>query len=173
MKSVKIKSVFIVVLIGILYFSGIAAIVYPMISNVISLSTSRTAISDYVETVKQMPDETIAEKFSLADKYNADLAKGIYKDGLERSLCDKNGIWQTEGVTPIELTVDILENNFPTAELIGWYPCDDEKNGFHIDYCPEGIMPSGDYDEFTACVKYVHELQTLITIFKIDKQIVL
>lgn len=92
MKSVKIKSVFIVVLIGILYFSGIAAIVYPMISNVISLSTSRTAISDYVETVKQMPDETIAEKFSLADKYNADLAKGIYKDGLERSLCDKNGI---------------------------------------------------------------------------------
>lgn len=98
---------------------------------------------------------------------------GIRSDNGFYALCDKNGIWQTEGVTPIELTVDILENNFPTAELIGWYPCDDEKNGFHIDYCPEGIMPSGDYDEFTACVKYVHELQNLITIFKIDKQIVL
>jgi hypothetical protein len=98
---------------------------------------------------------------------------GIRSDNGFYVLCDNNGIWESEGVTPIELTVDILENNFPTAELIGWYPCDDEKNGFHIDYCPEGIMPSGDYDEFTACVKYVHELQNLITIFKIDKQIVL
>lgn len=98
---------------------------------------------------------------------------GIRSDNGFYVLCDNNGIWESEGVMPIELTVDILENNFPTAELIGWYPCDDEKNGFHIDYCPEGIMPSGDYDEFTACVKYVHELQNLITIFKIDKQIVL
>ena len=66
MSSVKVKRVFIVVLIGILYFSGIAAIVYPMISNVVSLSDSKVAITDYVGTVKQMPEDSLSEKLRLA-----------------------------------------------------------------------------------------------------------
>ena len=92
LSSVKVKRIFIVVLIGILYFSGIAAIVYPMISNVVSLSDSKVAITDYVGTVKQMPEDSLSEKLRLAEKYNSDLADGIYKDGLERVLCDKSGI---------------------------------------------------------------------------------
>lgn len=88
----KNNRIIVIVLIGVLYFSGIAAIVYPMISNVVSLSTSKTTISDYVEAVKQMPDEEIADKFRLADKYNSDIAKGEYNDGYEHSLCDKGGV---------------------------------------------------------------------------------
>lgn len=91
-KFFKNNRIIVIVLIGVLYFSGIAAIVYPMISNVVSLSTSKTTISDYVETVKQMPDEEIADKFRLADIYNSDIANGEYNDGYERSLCDEGGV---------------------------------------------------------------------------------
>lgn len=92
MNSFKAKSIFIFVAIACLYFSGVAAIIYPMISNVLSLSTSRTVIENYDQTVEKMDNTDIKTKLENADKFNADIAKGIYHDGLERSLCDENGL---------------------------------------------------------------------------------
>ena len=92
LKYVKAKHIIVFVLIGCLYFSGVAAIIYPMISNVISLMSSKTVISDYVETVEQMPDEEISGKFQQAQEYNSLIASHNYKNGLERCLCDENGL---------------------------------------------------------------------------------
>ena len=92
LNHLKAKHLVIFALIDCLYFAGIAAILYPMISNVYSLSTSKTVISDYETAVAEMPDKVIETKFKNADKYNADIAKGIFNDGLERSLCDDEGL---------------------------------------------------------------------------------
>lgn len=90
--KIKAKHIYIFALIGVLYFSGIAAIVYPMISNVHSLKNSKSAITDYKDEVKNMPDEDIEKKFRNADKYNADIANGVYKDGLEFSLSSNSEV---------------------------------------------------------------------------------
>lgn len=92
MKAVKTKHIFIFVLIGVLYFAGISAILYPMVSNVYSLITSKSVITDYKKTVEQMPDSEINDKFRLADQYNAGLAEGKYDHSLERCLCDSEGL---------------------------------------------------------------------------------
>ena len=91
-KHNSLKHLVIFALIGCLYFAGIAAILYPMISNVYSLSTSKTVISDYETAVAEMPDKVIETKFKNAEKYNSDIAKGIFNDGLEKSLCDNDGL---------------------------------------------------------------------------------
>lgn len=92
MNFLKAKHIFIFIAIGCLYFAGIAAILYPMVSNVYSLSTSKTVISDYDVEVAKMPEDVIDDKFENAKKYNADIANGKYNDGLEKSLCDENGL---------------------------------------------------------------------------------
>lgn len=63
-----------------------------MVSNVYSLTTSKTVISDYDKAVEEMPDNVIEKKLENAQQYNADLARGVFKDGLERSLADENGL---------------------------------------------------------------------------------
>lgn len=90
LNSVKVKHIFIFVLIGCLYFAGVSAIIYPMVSNVYSLTTSRNVISDYEKKVEQMPDYEIEQKFKNANQYNTDVAQGIYNDGLEKSLCNED-----------------------------------------------------------------------------------
>lgn len=92
MNDNKLKTTFFIIAVGFLYFSGVAAILYPMASNVLSLSTSRTAISDYVETVRAMPEEEKSQLWETAEKYNRDIADSNYSDGLERCLCDKDGL---------------------------------------------------------------------------------
>ncbi len=92
LKAVKSKHIFIFVLIGCLYFSGFAAILYPMVSNVYSLMTSKTTISDYQYVVDNMPEKEISDKFSLADEYNSKLAKGEFDHKLEKCLCQEDGI---------------------------------------------------------------------------------
>ena len=92
MKKLNAKSIFIFIAIGCLYFSGVAAIVYPMVSNIISLSSSKTVISDYVETVEKMDSSEIDAKIEKARLHNKNLAELIYDDGLERVLCGSDGV---------------------------------------------------------------------------------
>jgi len=92
LKKISVKHIYIFVLIGILYFSGISAIVYPMISNVYSLVNSKSEINTYDKEIKEMPDNVIDEKLKKANQYNSDLAKRKYDDGLERSLCNESGL---------------------------------------------------------------------------------
>lgn len=90
--KINSKHLFIFIAIACLYFAGVAAIVYPMISNVYSLSTSRTVISGYEQKVKEMDRTEIEEKFKNAEKYNTDLARHIYQEGYEKAICDENGL---------------------------------------------------------------------------------
>ena len=92
LKAVKAKHIFIFVLLRCLYFSGFAAILYPMVSNVYSLMTSKTTISDYQEVVEQMPEKEISDKFKLAAEYNSKLAKGEFDHELEKCLCQEDGL---------------------------------------------------------------------------------
>lgn len=92
MNQQKSKPVFFAVAVGFLFFAGVAAILYPLVGNIYSLSTSRTVISDYVETVTQMPEKEKDDHIEKAIRYNIDIAGGKFDDGLERCLCDENGL---------------------------------------------------------------------------------
>ena len=91
-KKVKYKKAVVLSAIGLLYFLGIAAIIYPMISNVVSLSGSRTVINNYTKTVEQTDKSDIDDRLQRAEKYNADLAKGIYHGADEKVLCGADGL---------------------------------------------------------------------------------
>lgn len=76
-----------------------------------------------------------------------------------------------EFIKPIPLSDEILEDNFPKPDIFGWWRCDKESDGYRIEYTPDGDFPSGDYNGFVACVKYVHQLQHLISAFNIKTTI--
>lgn len=82
----------IIVIIGVLYFAGVAMVIYPIVGNVYSMSTSRAVINDYENSVGNMSDDDIENKFKLADEYNTKLAKGVYDKQLSKALNSENGI---------------------------------------------------------------------------------
>lgn len=92
MKVKKGKHVIIVAALGLLYFFGVAAIIYPMIGNVYNLSTSKAIISSYNDDVKEMDDSDIKEKYKNAAEYNSRLLKGVFDEELSRSLNMRDNI---------------------------------------------------------------------------------
>ncbi len=92
LKLTKKKRFWIVIVIGVLYFAGVAMVIYPMVGNIYSMSTSRSVIKDYEKTVENMSDGEIENKFRLADEYNTMLANGSYDEALSKSLNAENGI---------------------------------------------------------------------------------
>lgn len=86
MKLSRKKHILILTAIGLVYFIGIAAIVYPIIGNIYSINSSRAVISSYASKVEKMSSDEIETKFRNARKYNEDVAQKIYNDGYERSL---------------------------------------------------------------------------------------
>ena len=92
MKKLTTRNILFFIAVGCLYFAGVAAILYPMVSNILSLSTSKTVIKEYVSTVENMPSEEINDTLASARKYNQDVASFVFNDGLERVLCDENGL---------------------------------------------------------------------------------
>ena len=77
MKKLKHKRLWIILLIGVLYFAGVLMVIYPMFGNIYSMSTSRTAITNYQKAVEQLPDTTIDNLLETADRYNRNLAAGV------------------------------------------------------------------------------------------------
>ena len=88
----KGKPVLTLVIIGIVYFIGIAAVLYPIFGNIYTLSKSKVTITEYADVVAKMDTSEIEQRFKQAKIYNADLASGIYNDGYERSLCSINDL---------------------------------------------------------------------------------
>ena len=88
----KVRPVLTIILIGVLYFVGIAAVLYPMAGNIYSLANSRIAIEQYDRAVGQMDETEIKQRFKNAEIYNTDLANGIYNDGYERALCSVDNV---------------------------------------------------------------------------------
>lgn len=92
MNKIEPKHIFIFIAIGFLYFAGVAAIVYPMISNVYSLRMARTVIADYAQVVEEMDTSAIDEIFERAAEHNMHLVEHNYDDGMERTLCNEDGL---------------------------------------------------------------------------------
>jgi len=92
LKNITIRNILFFAAIGFMYFAGVIAILYPMASNVYSLVNSRTTIAEYDKVVEKMDDTDIKSIFAKADKYNADVYKHMYHDGLEKCLCDDKGL---------------------------------------------------------------------------------
>jgi len=79
------KTVLTMSLIGMLYFIGVGSIIYPLISNILSLKTSDTTISSYQKVVEEMPPAEIREKFEMAHNYNDGLSgkSALQKDNAK------------------------------------------------------------------------------------------
>lgn len=74
--------------------------------------------------------------------------------------CEEKGI--ATDTTPIPLTSEILEKNFPTAGELAWWPVGD---GLHCEsHNTEDIMVSGVF-------RFVHQLQNALRLCGIDKSI--
>ena len=84
MKKLSSRSILFFVAVGCLYFAGVAAILYPMVSNIFSLTNSREVISGYEEKVASLDDIAINSIIAKADKYNYDVSRHIYRDGYEK-----------------------------------------------------------------------------------------
>lgn len=92
MKVSRKKHILILFAIGLVYFVGVAAIIYPIAGNMYSINSSKTVINSYAKKVEKMTDEEIEKRFQNAQKYNEDIAKEIYDDGYERSLNFDDGL---------------------------------------------------------------------------------
>lgn len=92
MKSKKSKYRWSLWIIGILFFVGVLAILYPLISNLISTMTANTVIENYQNDVKKYPQEDIEDMFKQADNFNKNLFNGIVSK--EKSKC----LNQTDGI---------------------------------------------------------------------------
>lgn len=73
-----------------------------------------------------------------------------------------------EDIETIPLTAEILEKNFPTSEVVAWWPIVSDDNKYIEHYCETRI--DGD---ITVCgiFHYVHELQHALKICGIEKEI--
>lgn len=72
-------------------------------------------------------------------------------------------------VKPILLTEEILNNIFNDTNIISWHFVDYPRKAFVIEYIEEGI----DANDIIITIEYVHELQHLLRLLKIEKKIVL
>ena len=70
-------------------------------------------------------------------------------------------------IEPIILTEAILMKNFPDTDILVWRPVDYPDKSFVIDYWEEEI----DGIEVHMSVRYVHELQHLLHLLDIDKEV--
>ncbi len=87
MKISRKKHVLILVVIGLVYFVGVAAVIYPIIGNIYSTNSSKETIQSYVETVEKMPKEEIDQRLQKAEQYNEQLAQGQYDESLAKAVC--------------------------------------------------------------------------------------
>ena len=86
LKSKKTKQTLILSLISLVFFAGVAAILYPTFSNLLSLFTASTTISEYKEQVANMPADDKQAILKKAQKFNDELADGKVNKELENCL---------------------------------------------------------------------------------------
>jgi hypothetical protein len=75
--------------------------------------------------------------------------------------------WIEEFIQGIPLTEEILNKNFPEYEPgydIGWWPTEDGK--YHIEFSRDKMEV-----DMECGIDYVHELQHLLKLIKLDKEI--
>ena len=73
-------------------------------------------------------------------------------------------------IKPVQLTDEILENNFPEPDILAWWPTG--KDGcYHIEITKDDKEDELGSTEVIIRLKNVHELQHLLRICGIDKKI--
>lgn len=92
MKISRKKHILILTLIGLVYFVGVAAIIYPMVGSIYSTHSSKESIQSYVETVEKMPKQEIDNRLLEARQYNEALAQGEFDEALSKVLCQPDGL---------------------------------------------------------------------------------
>ncbi len=110
----KVRPILTLILIGVLYFMGIAAVLYPMAGNIYSLSNSRITINQYDHAVEKMDESEIKRRFKNAEIYNTDLANGIYNDGYERALCSVDNVICFVEIPSVEVYLPVY---YGTSEI--------------------------------------------------------
>lgn len=65
---------------AILFFVGVASILYPFVGNLVSVTTANTVIANYDDEVKSLDTSEIDELFARADEYNKSLYSGTKTD---------------------------------------------------------------------------------------------
>lgn len=85
---------------------------------------------------------------------------------------DKESVWvNADNVEPIPLTAEILEKNLSTTSQIQYCWDDFLSNSFGEDFYE--IRYHGDVTELVISIRYVHELQHVLKLCKIEKEVIL
>lgn len=79
-------------LIALLFFIGVASILYPVVSNLINVMTANTVTANYDNEVKKMDTTELEDLFEKAEQYNIDLYKGTSETEDAKCLNRKDGI---------------------------------------------------------------------------------
>ena len=74
------------------YFIGVAAIVYPLVGNIYSTNSSKEVIQSYTQTVEKMPKAEIDQRLLKAEQYNTALAEGNYDEILSQAINQPDGL---------------------------------------------------------------------------------
>ena len=67
------KRIWPLLLAALLFFIGVASIIYPFFSNLMSVMTADTVISDYKDEVKDMSNDDIEDLMKEAHMFNKKL----------------------------------------------------------------------------------------------------
>lgn len=99
------------------------------------------------------------------------IIKELY-NGYVTILCSNNGqneyVEETyDNIKPIPLTETMLIKHFPDTSILTWRPVDYPDKAFVIDYTEEGI----DANDIIITIEYVHELQHVLKLCGIEKEI--
>ena len=92
MKISRKKHIIILILIGIVYFIGVAAIVYPIIGDAYMTNSSKTTIQSFVSNVKNMTENEIDERLKTAQEYNDGVKYQIYDKEKSKALNASDGL---------------------------------------------------------------------------------
>lgn len=77
---------------AILFFVGVASILYPFVGNLVSVMTANVVIGDYDNEVKKLDTSEIDELFAKANEYNKSLYSGSKTDVDAKCLNRTDGI---------------------------------------------------------------------------------
>lgn len=83
----------------------------------------------------------------------------------------ESGFYADNDVSPIPLTAEILEKNLSTTSRIQYCWDDFLSNSFGEDFYE--MRYHGDVTELVINIRYVHELQHVLKLCKIEKEITL
>ena len=121
-RYIKVRPALMLGMLGVVYFAGIAAVVYPMFSPIYSLSTAKTVIDSYNETVTDLPSSEMVEIYRNAQQYNTDLANGVTDSPYSMSLNQKDKILCFIEVPSIEVYLPVYYGTTETSlnKGCGW-----------------------------------------------------